>query len=71
MTEHLCCPSHCCSKHGCKYGYEDCPVVLGLDPGITCESCDYDDFERQNLQKQYALNIINTRIKALQLALRK
>jgi hypothetical protein len=23
--------THCCKKHGCKYGdYEDCPVCLGL-----------------------------------------
>lgn len=22
--------SHCCKKHGCKYGDEDCPVVLKL-----------------------------------------
>lgn len=21
--------THCCKRHGCKYGDEDCPVVLG------------------------------------------
>lgn len=21
--------AHCCKRHGCKYGDEDCPVVLG------------------------------------------
>lgn len=37
--------THCCSTHGCKYGDEDCPVVLGTDPGISeewCEDCQYD-----------------------------
>jgi len=33
---------HCCTKHGCKYGDEDCPVVLGKEPGIFCEDCEYD-----------------------------
>lgn len=22
--------THCCKKHGCKYGKDDCPVELGL-----------------------------------------
>jgi len=22
--------THCCKKHGCKYGDEDCPVELGI-----------------------------------------
>lgn len=22
--------THCCKKHGCKYGDKDCPVELGL-----------------------------------------
>ena len=22
--------THCCEKHGCKYGYNDCPVEIGL-----------------------------------------
>lgn len=32
--------SHCCPKHGCKYGDSDCPVELGREPGLSCEYCD-------------------------------
>ena len=33
--------SHCCKWHGCKYGDEDCPVVLGqVEQLYTCEYCD-------------------------------
>lgn len=32
--------SHCCVDHGCKYGDDDCPVVLGKVPGIYCEQCE-------------------------------
>lgn len=28
--------AHCCVEHGCKYGYDDCPVELGLSDGISC-----------------------------------
>lgn len=31
-ADRRCCPSHCCplpGHGGCKYGYEDCPVVSG------------------------------------------
>jgi len=50
--EHKSCSTHCCIIHGCKYGYKDCPVVLGEVIGIEgphCESCldmynEYDDF---------------------------
>lgn len=31
--------AHCCKKHGCKYGDEDCTVVNGTNPGIRCEDC--------------------------------
>lgn len=37
--------SHCCPKHGCKYGDDDCPVELKKEPGIQCEYC--DEFEEQ------------------------
>lgn len=35
--------AHCCTTHGCKYGDEDCPVVLGTEPGIFCEDCEADE----------------------------
>lgn len=35
--------SHCCALHGCKYGDENCPVVLKTHKQeYDCESCDYD-----------------------------
>jgi len=38
--------THCCVKHGCKYGYEDCPVVSEeIKQDYFCESCSYDGFK--------------------------
>jgi hypothetical protein len=35
-----CCPTHCCIEHGCKYGYEGCPVANGIvKQAYPCESC--------------------------------
>ena len=32
--------THCCFEHGCKYGEENCPVVLGyIKQDYPCESC--------------------------------
>lgn len=49
--------THCCKKHGCKYGDEYCPVVLGhVKQDYKCESGDFDNgcFEPEiaELQKQ-------------------
>lgn len=33
--------THCCHRCGCKYGDEDCPVVLGGVVGISRSECDY------------------------------
>lgn len=56
--------SHCCPDHGCKYGDEDCPVMLGLEPGIECESCEWDAHDpevqsRKKLSADYALLAAN------------
>jgi hypothetical protein len=42
--------THCCKIHGCKYGNEDYPVVLGNEEQeYPCEECsdesDVDDYE--------------------------
>lgn len=37
--------SHCCPEHGCKYGDEDCPVVLGKEIGMYCEMCEWDEYD--------------------------
>lgn len=32
--------THCCNKHGCKYGDEDCPVATDLlEQDYPCEEC--------------------------------
>lgn len=37
---------HCCSRHGCKYGRDDCPVEAGLKPqSHPCEACDFENEE--------------------------
>ena len=36
--------SHCCKKHGCKYGNENCPVENGsIEQDTPCERCRTDD----------------------------
>ena len=36
--------SHCCKKHGCKYGEENCPVANGsVKQDTPCERCGTDD----------------------------
>ncbi len=35
MRLHNACPSHCCIEHGCKYSYDDCPVMLGYPSKLT------------------------------------
>ena len=44
--------AHCCKVHGCKYGYEYCPVFNGLENGIACEQCDNEDTEILQLQRE-------------------
>jgi hypothetical protein len=32
---------HCCKKHGCKYGDDDCPVAYGdVEQVYPCPDCD-------------------------------
>jgi hypothetical protein len=38
--------THCCSKHGCKYGDADCPVAIELiKQDYDCESCSWDKYD--------------------------
>ena len=42
---------HCCLKHGCKYGDEDCTVVTGLAPqSYDCEVCDWEKEDPQYIR---------------------
>lgn len=47
MVKMISCPSHCCPVHGCKYGYNDCPVYTGkVQPEYPrnngCEMCEQE-----------------------------
>jgi len=45
---------HCCFKHGCKYGDENCPVFNGIqEQSYKCEMCDYDLEEAKEFTKYY------------------
>ncbi len=45
---------HCCYKHGCKYGDEDCPVQLGIQKqSFPCESCGWDLKEAEENAEYY------------------
>lgn len=34
------CKTHCCKRHGCKYGYGNCPVYAGTEKQeYPCEYC--------------------------------
>jgi hypothetical protein len=45
--------THCCARHGCKYGDTNCPVVAVTVVAIGgCEAC---DFEREELEDFVAL----------------
>lgn len=42
--------THCCKKHGCKYGDQNCPVELGIVKEVypfQCEIC-YEDNTKKN-----------------------
>ena len=49
MTQHyLSCQSHCCFRHGCKYGHDRCPVTTKeVAQDYPCEECndEYSDVE--------------------------
>jgi hypothetical protein len=40
--------THCCAKHGCKYGSPGCPVVSGeLVQDYPCEVCGDDEDDEE------------------------
>ena len=54
-SERRACPSHCCVLHGCKYGYDDCPVATKqVVQDYVCEQCSvYDGI--QDMDQLHAL----------------
>lgn len=48
---------HCCIRHGCKYGDDDCTVESGLKPqSFRCEQCDWELAKDGGLEMAYLLN---------------
>lgn len=49
--------THCCMKHGCKYGDDDCPVVLKrTKQEYPCSNCSLlDEFGEINPPQQWKL----------------
>jgi hypothetical protein len=44
--------THCCSRHGCKYGDEECPVVLGtITQEYPCEYCREEEEGNKEFKK--------------------
>jgi len=38
--------THCCYLHGCKYGYDDCPVSTGeVKQEYVCEYCSDEGYK--------------------------
>lgn len=54
--------THCCADHGCKYGYDDCPVanLRIVQQEHRCEQC----YERQERMKKILLDLEAAAIKA-------
>jgi hypothetical protein len=53
--KHISCSTHCCPRHGCKYGHDDCPVFDGkvapeYPPDNGCEQCEYEETEYPEIQ---------------------
>jgi len=45
--------SHCCLRHGCKYGDENCPVENGrVVQEYPCEQCSYEKEEEDEKDKR-------------------
>jgi hypothetical protein len=47
--------THCCRRHGCKYGSGVCPVVLGEVIALSdCEWCSYERNEESKALDVFA-----------------
>ena len=69
--KHICCPTHCCILHGCKYGMDDCPVALGVvKQKYLCYNCsDYRIESFEELDAEVKLNKMPKHLKVLALDL--
>jgi len=60
-SNHYACKTHCCKKHGCKYGYKDCPVKLGeVKQAYPCEECDEEKEEKAMASVMVEKSVVTT-----------
>ena len=51
--------NHCCKRHGCKYGQDDCPVASGeVEQLYPCESCGWEDGNRRFVLLKAAYDLL-------------
>jgi hypothetical protein len=63
--KHEACRTHCCIIHGCKYGHEDCPVIIGkIKQEHICIDC-YDNLPYNTPYRQEAFNRTEKKISEL------
>lgn len=52
--------SHCCTKHGCKYGNEYCTVTRGVRAQqYPCEACGWEEEQMQERGEHYEYGIVS------------
>jgi len=55
--------SHCCERHGCKYGDDFCSVEMGLETQeFPCEECDHETKNKFENFTDEELNLLHTLI---------
>jgi hypothetical protein len=42
--------THCCVRHWCKYGDEDCPVMDGTVEGVSADACEWCENHRETAE---------------------
>jgi len=58
--------THCCVEHGCKYGDEDCPVVIGLiKQKYFCQDCNPNDNYIINNKFNVNIDMLNEKDKSI------
>ncbi len=57
---------HCCIWHGCKYGYDDCPVAFGeAKQDHVCETCGvhYGLHTLEEMHKRHRIETVSQELK--------
>jgi hypothetical protein len=61
--------THCCPKHGCKYGDPGCPIYFGEElpyyfGNNGCEICEYTETKKEELETR--LDALERRLEELE-----